>query len=213
MVEQDLRSALVQAGRDLHRQGMMAGASGNLSVRLGQDRVLLSPSGAVKGRLRPSSLLVVDMEGQVVNGEGRPSSETALHLAIYRFLPLVGAVVHAHPVYATALAAAHRGIAVDILPEALFALGSVACVPYLPPASSALGEAVAQALAGADGALLFNHGAVTVGTTVQSAARKMEVLEALAEVTVHACLVGGAVPLPVDEVERLRGVWRERRWG
>ena len=213
MVEQNLRRALVRAGRDLHRQGMMAGVAGNLSVRLSSERLLITPSGVVKGRLRPLDLLVVDRAGHVVNGEGRPSSETALHLAIYRRYPAVGAVVHAHPPRATALAVAHRPIPVDTVPEALFALGDIPCVPYLPPTSADLGEAVAQALADADGVLLFNHGAVTIGKTVEAAAHKMEVLEALADVAVQTHLLGGAVPLPTAEVDRLRRIWRERRWG
>ncbi len=211
--EAQLRRALVRAGRELARQGMMAGASGNLSARLSANEVLITPSGVAKGRLRPGDLLVVDLQGNAVRGEGRPSSETALHLAIYRKFPRAGAVVHAHPVKATALAAAHRPIPVETLPEALFALGDIPLVPYISPASPALGEAVAAALEEADGALLLNHGAVTVGRTVDAARGKMEVLEFLAETAIQTHLLGGAVPLPQAEVDRLRSIWRSRRWG
>jgi L-fuculose-phosphate aldolase len=210
--EQTLRRALVRAGRDLYRQGMMAGASGNLSARIADDRVLITPSGAAKGRLRPTELLIIDMNGNLIDGEGRPSSETALHLAIYRRYPEVQAVVHAHPLKATAMAAAHRAIPVDTLPEALFALGSIPLVPYFPSTTPDLGEAVAQALADGDGALLLNHGAVTIGKSVDAARGKLEILEALADTAIQTHLLGGAVPLPGAEVERLRAIWRQRRW-
>lgn len=207
MGELELRRQLVKAGRDLYRQGMLAGNGGNLSARLPDGGgVLITPSGAGKGRLRPADLLVIDLEGQ--GTEGRPSSETPLHLAIYRRYPWVGAVVHAHPVSATALAVMHRPIPVDTLPEGLVALGAIPCVPYVPPAGPALGEAVAPALEQGDGALLLNHGAVTIGRTVAEAQAKMEVLESLAAVALKA---PEAVLLPAAEVERLRGIWRARR--
>lgn len=211
--EQELRRALVRAGRALYRQGMMAGPSGNLSARLDAERLLISPSGQAKGRLRPADMLIIDLEGRLLQGAGRPSSETAMHLAIYRSLPGVRAVVHAHPPKATALAAAHRPIPVDTLPEALFALGAIPLVGYHPATTPALGEAVAAALADGDGALLLNHGAVTVGRSVEAAAGKMEILEALADTAVTTHLLGGVVPLPAPEVERLRAIWRQRRWG
>jgi L-fuculose-phosphate aldolase len=207
-----LRRGLVRAGRDLYRQGMMAGASGNLSARLADDRVLITPSGAAKGRLRPADLLIIDLDGNLVAGDGRPSSETAMHIAIYRRFPGAAAVVHAHPLKATALAAAHRPIPVDTLPEALFALGSIALVPYMPATTPDLGVAVAAALADGDGALLLNHGAVTIGKSVDAARGKMEILEALADTAIQTHLLGGAVPLPAAEVERLRAIWGQRRW-
>jgi len=207
-----LRRLLVRAGRDLYRQGMMAGTAGNLSARLDESRVLITPSGVAKGRLRTEDLIVISMDGKVLEGRGKPSSETGMHLAIYQRFPQVMAVIHAHPPMATALAAAHRLLAVEALAEALYLLGSVPVVPYLPPGSQQLAERVADALQQGDGALLQNHGAVTVGTTVEAARCKMEVLEALAGVTFRAVRLGGAVPLPPAEVERLRGLWQQRRW-
>lgn len=210
--ESRARRELVRAGREFYRQGMMAGAAGNLSARLDQERILITPSGAAKGRLRPSDLLIINLAGEVLEGCGRPSSETAMHLAIYRRFPEAGAVIHAHPPKSTALAAAHQPVLVEMLPEALFVLGSVPMVPYVPPASPELGEAVATALDQGDGALLLNHGAITIGTAVEAARRKMEVLEALAETAIQAHLLGGGVLLPPTEVERLRQIWRQRRW-
>jgi L-fuculose-phosphate aldolase len=212
-VELELRRALVRAGRDLYRQGMMAGAAGNLSARLDAERILITPSGTAKGRLRPQALLMIDPEGRLLAGEGRPSAETAMHTAIYRAFPQVEAVVHAHPVKASAMAAAHRPIPTDTLPEALIAMGDIACVPFIPSATTELAEAVAAALAEADGALLFNHGAITIGRSLESARMKMEILEALADTAIAVETLGGGVPLPPAEVARLKGIWRQRRWG
>ncbi|HYF91161.1 MAG TPA: class II aldolase/adducin family protein [Symbiobacteriaceae bacterium] len=212
-LEQELRRTLVRAGRDLYRQGMMAGAAGNLSARLDAERIIITPSGAAKGRLRPQDLLIIDPEGRLREGSGRPSAETAMHTAIYRALPAVGAIVHAHPVKASAMAAAHRPIPVDTLPEALFALGDIATVPFIPSATPELGVAAAAALQDADGALLLNHGAITVGRTVEAARMKMEILESLAETAIYVHQLGGGVNLPESEVARLRGIWRARRFG
>lgn len=211
-LERILREALVEAGRGLYALGMMAGAAGNLSARLDADRILITPSGAAKGRLKPSDLLIIDLDGKRLEGEGRPSAETAMHTAVYRRMRHVAAVCHAHPIKAGALSAAHKPIPVDTMPEALFALGSIPCVPFIPSATPELGEAVAEALVDADGCLLFNHGAVTIGRSVEAARNKMEVLEALAETAILTHTLGGAVPLPATEVERLRGIWRQRRW-
>jgi L-fuculose-phosphate aldolase len=212
--EAQARRALVRLGRELYAQGMMAGSTGNLSVRLGADRVLITRSGAHKGRLRSDDLLVIDLDGQLLTGTGHPSTETPMHLAIYRRHPWAGAVVHAHPPKATALAAAHRPIPLDTLPEGLFALGDLPHVPYRPSKDPAYGEAVAQALDGADGALLLNHGAVTVGRDLAQAGAKMEILEALAAVAADHLAMGVAgVPLPAAEIERIRAIWRNRRQG
>ncbi len=207
----ELRRALVRAGRELARGGMTPGAAGNLSARLGPDRFLVTPSGAAKGRLHPGDLLVIDAQGGLVEGNGRPSSETPMHLAIYARFPHVRAIVHAHPPAATALAITHRPLAVEAVPEALFALGGVEAVPYISPASPALGQAVAQALDHGDGALLLNHGAVTIGRTVAEALSRMEVLEAVADVTLRAVQAGPVVRLPPEEAARLKGIWERNR--
>jgi L-fuculose-phosphate aldolase len=211
VAETDLRRALVTAGRDLYRQGMMPGACGNLSTRLDSQRVLITPSGAAKGRLRPGDLLVIDLEGWVLGGEGRPSTETPLHLALYRRFSGVAAVVHAHPVKATALAVAHRPIPVEALPEALFALGSVPLIPYGPSGDAAYADQAAAAFEQADAALLLNHGALAIGRSVAAAQGKMEVLESAAAMALETDQLGGAVALPEHEVDRLRALWRHRR--
>lgn len=212
--EEQSRRALGRVGRELYRQGMMAGSAGNLSVRLSEERVLITRSGAHKGRLRPDDLLVLDQEGRILSGTGQPSTETQLHLAIYRHHPWVGAVVHAHPPKATALAAAHLPIPLETLPEGLFALGALPQVPYLPSKDPAYGEAVALALDAADGALLLNHGAVTIGHDLAKATAKMEILEALAAVAIdHRAMGVAGVPLDPAEAERIRTIWRSRREG
>ncbi|MFZ5816034.1 MAG: class II aldolase/adducin family protein [Bacillota bacterium] len=210
MVIREAKQAIIEAGRSLHRQGMTAGAAGNLSIRLEDGRILITASGVAKGDLTEEQVLLIDAEGRVLEGTGRPSTETPMHLAIYRRLPHVGAVVHAHPIHATALAVTHTPLPTDSLPEALFALGSVPLLPYLPPGPE-LGEAVARALDDGDGALLLNHGAVTIGREMAGALGKMEVLESLAQIAIASRALGPQVPLPPAEVERIRTIWRSRR--
>ncbi len=191
---------------------MIAGAEGNLSARTGEGggRVLVTPAGRGKDELEPADLVEVDLEGQRRGtGAGRPSTELALHLALYRARPEVGAVVHAHPPAATGFAAA--GLALDeaSLPE-LAVLGPVPLVPYATPGTPALGEAVTPYAARHDALLLSNHGAVTVGRTMEEAEARMESLEQGARILLVARLLGGARRLPPGELERLGALWEGR---
>jgi L-fuculose-phosphate aldolase len=199
-----LREALVRVGQGLAARGLIAGQDGNVSVRVGDDRLLVTPAGFRKGELTADDLCEVARDGTWLAGAHPPSSELGLHLAWYAARPDVHAVVHAHPPVATGFAAAGQAIADDVLPEVIVALGPVPVVPYAEPGTRALGEAVRPFCARHDALLLANHGAVTAGPTLRLAHDRMEHLEQAARILLAARLLGGAITLEPAALRSLR---------
>lgn len=199
-----LREAVVRTGQGLAARGLIAGQDGNVSVRIGDDRLLVTPAGFRKGELAPDDLCEVSLAGAWLAGAHPPSSELGLHLAWYAARPDVHAVVHAHPPVATGFAAAGEPIADDALPEVIVALGPVPVVPYAEPGTPALGEAVRPFVARHDALLLANHGAVTAGPTLRLAHDRMEHLEQAARILLAARLLGGAITLEPAALRALR---------
>lgn len=198
------RDDLVLYGRRLYEKGFVAATDGNLSARLPAGGFLATPTGLPKGELRPELMVTLDAQGRPVSG--RVSSEWPMHLAVYQAVPEAGAVVHAHPPFATALACA--GLAIDrpMLSEVVISLGSVPLVPFELPSTGELAARVAEGLKGHVAVLLANHGAVTVGPDVRTAYYRMETLEQTARVFLYAQLLGGAKPLPAQAVEALKSL-------
>ncbi|HVL49695.1 MAG TPA: class II aldolase/adducin family protein [Candidatus Thermoplasmatota archaeon] len=199
--------ALVAAGNRLYERGLNHATSGNLSVRMG-DRMLVKPAAVPYDRLRPEELSVVVLaDGRHVGGLP-PSSEHRMHLAVYRARADVQAIVHAHPPHASAFAVARKPIP-PVLDESLaFLGGEVPCADYAPSGDAAVGEHVARAL-GATGvaALMANHGAVTVGRTLDEAMGAMEHVEHLARVVLLAEAAGGAKAVPEAGVKAMRAIF------
>ncbi len=210
--EARIRAELVEAGRRLYAKGMVASNDGNLSARLPDGTILVTPSGVCKGDLRTGELLRVDRDGRVLSGTLRPTSEMKMHLAVYRRREDVRAVVHAHPPVATAFAVAGLPLDRVSLPETVFSLGPVVLVPYGTPSTQAVPDGVGQEITGTDTLLLSNHGALTAGTSVMDAYFKMETLEHFAVISFHARLLGGERFLDSAEVDRLFGI-RTRLFG
>jgi L-fuculose-phosphate aldolase len=208
MSQPDPRRELVRFARLAARRGHMAAMDGNLSRRLDQERLLITPSGSAKAWLRPSDLLEVDMQGRVLAGSGRPSAEMGLHLAAYQAQPETGAVIHAHPPLATALTLAGQPLMVEALPELLYALQEVPTVPYATPGSAALVRAAAPYLARHSALLLSQHGTLTLGPDLATAWALCEKLEHAASMQLAAASLGGARPLPAQEQEWLKALGR-----
>jgi L-fuculose-phosphate aldolase len=172
---------LCEVGRRLYARGVVAANDGNLSCRVAAG-FLITASGVSKGFLEDKHILLLDTAGELSQGGGRPSSEIALHLAIYAARPEVGAVLHAHPPYATAFALAGKIITDSGLDEVRMQLGEVPLIAYAAPGSAELARAVADGLGGASAALLSRHGAVTVGETLEQALYRLEALEQAAKI-------------------------------
>lgn len=205
----DARQAICDYGRRLWQRGMVAANDGNLSVRIGDDRLLATPTGVSKGFMEPADLILCDLDGRVVQGERRPSSELKMHLEVYRLRSDAQAVVHAHPPYATAFALA--GVALDqcLLPESVLTLGAIPIASYATPSTEEIPASIRDHVPRCDAVLLANHGAVVWADDLLAAYYRMETLEHAAAITHHARALGGPQPLTAEQVAKLEQVRRE----
>jgi len=203
-----LRADIVEVGRRLWVRGFVASNDGNISVRLGPDRLLMTPASVSKGFMTPEMMVVTDLDGGLISGApGRkPSSEALMHLVAYRQRPDVGAVVHAHPPLATGFAVA--GIPLDraVLAEVVTTLGSIPIAKYGTPSTTELADTVAPYVKSHDGLLLANHGALALGRDLFGAYYKMETIEHFARISLTARLLGREHLLSRDEVMRLQNL-------
>lgn len=198
------RREICTAGRWLSERGFVPSTDGNLSVRLDCDRVLSTPTGVSKGGLEPEDLVVTDLDGHLIEGDRKPSSELAMHLLIYKRRPDANAVCHAHPAIATGFAAAGVSLDRPILAEMVATLGCVPVAPYATPGTPELAHALEPYIASFEAVLMANHGVVTFGPDLVTAFHRMEVVEHCAKITLVTELLGRQNPLSQDEVDRLR---------
>jgi L-fuculose-phosphate aldolase len=199
------RDEIVDVCQRLYARGLIAGPDGNVSVRLPSGDIVITPSGRSKGKVTADSLVIVDSTGVVVHGEARPSSEMRMHLRIYARRGDVMAVVHAHPPTATGFGVAGMSITAPVLPEVILQMGTVPLVPYATPGTDALPESMEPFLIQHDAFLLANHGATTVGPTLEIAHQRMESLEHAARILFVARALGTVNELSAADVMALRG--------
>ncbi len=189
--------------RRLHARDLIGAGEGNVSVRLGADRFLVTPSGANKGFLSPADLVVVNGRGEMVAGRGRASTELGMHLAAYAARPDAQVVVHAHPLTAVALTIAGRPPPNDLVPEAAVTLGRIALAPFATPGTAEVAASLAPLWAGHDVILLERHGALALGRTLAEAFDRIETLERVARMAVVARSLGSCEPLAPQAVDRV----------
>ncbi|NOZ00962.1 MAG: class II aldolase/adducin family protein [Deltaproteobacteria bacterium] len=206
MDEITARQDVVDCCRRMHDRGLISGGEGNVSVRLGRNRILVTPSGLNKGFLRTVDLVVVDLEGHLVKGRGSPSSEVKVHLAAYRVREDCGAVIHAHPPTAVAFTIAGLSLAQCVVPESIITLGEVPTAPYATPSTDELAFQVEGLFDCHDVVMMDRHGSVTLGRDVMEAYDRLESLEHTARITYMARTLGAVRPLPDKEIQRLRAM-------
>ena len=199
------RDEIVRVCERLYHRGLIAGPDGNVSARLSSGVILITPSGRSKVDVRADMLVAVDVAGNVLEGETRPSSEMKMHLRIYQRRPDVNAVVHAHPPTATGFGVAGMAITAPVLPEVILQMGTVPLVPYATPGTEALPDSLEPFLMKHDAFLLANHGATTVGATLEAAHQRMESLEHAARILFVARSLGTVNELSAADVMALRG--------
>jgi L-fuculose-phosphate aldolase len=202
--ESALRADIVEVGRRLYARAYTASNDGNISVRLGGDRLLMTPKSVCKGFMTPDMMCITDLDGRKLQGDRDPSTEMLMHLEVYRQRPDVQAVVHAHPPIATGFAVAGIPLNRAVLAEVLTTLGSIPIAEYATPSTQELPDAVRKYIKAHDGMLLANHGALTVGTDLYSAYYKMETIEHFAKISLVARLLGRENLIAREEVERLQ---------
>ncbi len=208
---QALRQVVWEVNLELPRQRLVTMTSGNASGRdLETGLVVIKPSGVRYEQMRPEDLVVVDLDGRVVEGRWRPSVDTATHLYIYRHRPDVGGIVHTHSPYATSFAALGEPIPVVLTAIADEFGGPIPCAPYAPVGGEAIGQAVVEHIGSSPAVLLKQHGVFTVGPDPWAALKAAVMVEDVAK-TVHlAMLRGKPQPLPPEEVARAHEAYRTR---
>ena len=199
--EEEAAEQICAAGKMLYERRFVASNDGNISMRIGDDRLFVTPTGISKGALTPETLILCDLAGnQIERGCAadrlKASSETKMHLAVYRTNPTVRAVVHAHPPYATAFATAGLALDKPIYPQAFALLGmkGVPCTPYAVPGTDGVPESVIPYCgedSGYNALLLGNHGALSWGVDMHLASFRMETTESYAQLTMFTQYIIG----------------------
>ena len=198
---------VLAAAKDMLRKGLTAGTSGNVSARTDDGHVVITPSSIDYEEMTLADLVVLDMDGKVVEGTKSPSSEKSVHLASYRRYPEIGSVIHAHPVYASMFAVAREPIPAVIDEFAVFVGGAVPCAEYAMTGTDELGENAADCLADVGSALLASHGTVTVAASAAQAIHQLGVVERAAQIVWGARALGNVAQLPEQVNTTLSGYY------
>jgi len=202
MTEQELRQEIVAVAQAIDRAGFCPSKSGNVSARFG-DGLLITPSGLPYAQTKPEDLIHLGLDGTVLGGSRKPSSEWPFHVAIYKARPDAQAIVHTHSPRATALSCTRRGIPAFHYMIALCGGADVRCAEYATFGTPELAENAVKALAGRKAVLLANHGVIALGQTLAGAHAIVAEVENLAGQYLDI-LAAGIEPVILDAAEMER---------
>ena len=211
IAEQRYRRELVRLGRALHARHYVSSTDGNLSVRLDDDRLLITPTQLSKRLLRPADIVMVDMKGVKISGSRDASTEIKMHLTIYKMRQDIRAVVHAHPCTATGFASMGLALTEALCSELVLTLGEVPLAPYALPGSDELSESLHPFIHTHDAITMENHGVVAYGATLEEAYLNMEAVEHCARIAFVTKVLGGAKTLGEKEVSSLLALRAKRK--
>lgn len=201
--QEQYKQDIVEIGKKLYDKGLLVGTDGNISIRISENKVLITASGFCKGTLKPEHITLVDMEGAILEGL-KPARDIRMHLAAYGERTEIKAVVHAHPPVTTGYAMSEVNFKKVALPEVLFALKGIATTGYTTPTTIEVPREVTRALKenpGCETVLLANHGALTVSTSdVYDAFYKMETMEMFAKANLVSKLLGNTRYLNAEQM-------------
>jgi L-fuculose-phosphate aldolase len=200
-----LRTELVACCKRMYDRGLVGGTQGNASVRIDNQRLLITPTGSNLGYLKPFDSVVISPAGRKLAGDRQPSSEYLMHLGIYKDRPDINAICHAHPLAATALSIVGDSINRPILPEIFCEFGQIPIVEYGAPGTPELFDRLRPYIAGSDVFILSNHGAVTLGKCLDDAVNKMEILERYIQSLILAKNLGPLREIPAAAMTAIPG--------
>ena len=208
LTEKHLRKEIVTICRRISAMGYTCATEGNISAKINDTKILITPTNTNKSLVREGDIITVDKNGLQLSGNMKPSSEIALHIKIYSIRRDVKAIVHAHPPIATALTVAGIRLDKPLLPEVIITLGSIPTARYATPTTKLLAESVKQLVKYNDAILLERHGSVTVGRTLQEAYENLERLEWAAKVTFATLILGKPKHLSSQQIKELLKIRR-----
>ena len=198
-----LRKGLCEIGKLCYARNYIVGADGNLSARMSDGTILVTPAGAMKGFLEPAHLAHIDMSGEPVDDGPRASTERGIHIVAYEERPEMKAVVHAHPPHAVAMTIAGIDLQAPIIPEVVVTIGGIPTAPFATPGTSELGDSIRNILKCSDTVMMTHHGSVTIGTNLLDAYKKLDMIEHTARILWMAHAVGHVKPLDPERVRML----------
>jgi L-fuculose-phosphate aldolase len=194
--------------RRLYRQGLTTTSGGNISLKISDDIILITPSATDKGRMRWKEVGLMNITGENLTPELKPSIESEMHLSIYRKKKDVSAIVHAHPLFASAYTAMKCKIDTNLTAEARAICGDPCFVPYALMGTKELASIASENISKADILLLENHGILTTGSSLLQAFDKLEVLENAAKMTMIVEMTGKKKPLSKSKILELQKLFR-----
>jgi L-fuculose-phosphate aldolase len=193
----------------LYNKGFVTATDGNVSVRLEGNTFLATRTGINKGSVSENDLIEVDINGTVVSGDHKPSTELAMHLYIYSKRLDINSIVHAHPPYATGFATARQPLTGCVLPEVIVGLGAIPLAEYATPSTGEVIKSIESFVEHTDAIMLSNHGVVTYGKDLLEAFFKMEKVEHAAHITFVARMLGGEKFLSCQDIQKLKTISQE----
>ena len=208
-LEEILKNDIAAMGRQLIAKNLVAGSWGNISCLVDVASLVITPSGMGYEKQRAEDIVLIDFEGNVLEGKHFPSSESKLHTAIYRACPEAKAIIHTHSIYASALAAMRKPIPAIIEDIIQIIGGHVNCAEYALPGTEELADNAVAAMQGRKAVLLANHGAVCWGTSLNDALIVAEILEKAAQIAVICQAAGGAVELSQEDADIMHSFYQE----
>ncbi|MBE3592423.1 MAG: class II aldolase/adducin family protein [Thermoanaerobacter sp.] len=193
MNDHEAQEAIIEIGKRMYLKGYVASNDGNISIKVSPNEIWVTPTGVSKGYMTHEMLVKLDLDGNIISGNNKPSSEIKMHLKVYKENPDAKAVTHAHPPIATAFAVAGIPLDKPILPEAIINLGAVPVARYATPGTEEVPESIAPYCNSYNGVLLANHGALTWGKDIFEAYYRLESLEHYATIMLYAYYIIGKV--------------------
>ncbi len=207
---EELRKKIVNMGKILVRENLTHGTCGNISSRYG-DKVLITPSNLSYEEMEPEDILLIDMEGNVVEGERNPSVETPLHISIYKSRKDVNAIIHTHSEYALAVSSIAESIPIFLDEIFSYVGGELKVAKYALPGSEELAENVREALGDNDAVLLANHGVIACGKDLDEALEVARNIERICRIFAIASSMGRIRELPEEGKDYQRMMFEMRK--
>ncbi len=199
------KDEIIRTGQELVDLGLVAATWGNISIRLPENQgIIITPSGMDYYHTNPEDLVVLDLQGKVLEGKRKPSSEKLLHLTIYRHRPDVQAVIHTHSPYATAYAVVRKALPALVEDLVQIVGGDVEVAAYASPGTQELADNAVKALHDKMAVLLANHGVIGVGRDMTETLRVCQLIEKTAQIGIMAKMLGEPVLLSDDEKRIMR---------
>lgn len=199
---------LIKYSKLVYQKGFLAATDGNLSARLPNGNILITGSSVCKGEIVESDLVETDLDGNIITGNRKPSTESKLHYHIYKNRSDVNAVIHTHPVFALVCASSNISMDKPYFPEVILSIGRIPTCKYATPSTDALYRSLDPFIDYASVFLLQNHGAVATGRSIKEAFYRTDKLEHTARVILEATKSGGIKPLlryQIDELYAIAG--------